>query len=154
MDIQQLENKRNDFTRMFRAAFDSLIRGDVEGWIAMWAEDGQVEFPFAPEGSVASLSDKAAIRDYMRAYPQTFRLGRTTYLSVHQTLDPELVIVEVGVEGQAVPTGNPYNQRYVGVVTLRDGLITNYRDYWNPLVVQKALGGSETTNQATGQEKI
>lgn len=154
MDTNSLEKKRDDFTRMFKAGLDALIHGDVEGWIAMWADDGKMEFPFAPDGSVAGLGDKAAIRDYMRAYPQTFRLDRTTYLSVHQTLEPDVIIVEFGVEGQAVQTGNPYNQRYVGVVTLRDGLITNYRDYWNPLVLLKALGASEFSDQTNRKEEI
>jgi ketosteroid isomerase-like protein len=34
-------------------------------------------------------------------------------------------------------TGEPYDQSYVGVLTAREGRITRYRDYWNPL---KSLG--------------
>ena len=30
-------------------------------------------------------------------------------------------------------TGAPYEQSYVSVLTVRDGLIVRYRDYWNPL---------------------
>lgn len=144
MDIQQLEGRRELFAQMFQAGLDSLLRGDVDGWVAMWAEDGQMEFPFAPENSISVRGDKAAIQEHMRAFPQMFRLDRVTDLCIHQTLDADVVLVEFGVQGQAVSTGNPYNQRYIAVITLRDGLIINYRDYWNPLVVLKALGGSES----------
>jgi ketosteroid isomerase-like protein len=47
-----------------------------------------------------------------------------------------------------VATGAPYNQLYISVVTLRDGRIAHYRDYWNPLVVLTALGGTEAAAAA------
>ena len=31
-------------------------------------------------------------------------------------------------------TGRPYAQDYVIVLVVKDGLMTLYRDYWNPLV--------------------
>jgi ketosteroid isomerase-like protein len=42
--------------------------------------------------------------------------------------------------------------RYVGVVTLRDGKIINYRDYWNPLVAAAALGGLDAMVSAFAGE--
>lgn len=153
MDTVFLEAQRAAFVQMFEAGLASLMRGDVDGWTNMWAEDGKMEFPFGPEGYIKSLDDKTAIREYMREYPEKIRIERLNYLDVYQTLDPGVVVVEFGVDGQALQTGNAYTQRYVAVVSLRDGQITNYRDYWNPLVAIQALGGNaETLAAAFGGE--
>ncbi|AEI44525.1 hypothetical protein KNP414_06001 [Paenibacillus mucilaginosus KNP414] len=42
--------------------------------------------------------------------------------------------------GRYRETGNPYNQTYISVVETKDGLITRYRDFWNPLVAIESVG--------------
>ena len=59
-----------------------------------------------------------------------------------ETTDPSLVIAQSRSEGTALSTGNPYDQDYISVVETRDGLITRYVDYWNPLIFLKALNTS------------
>jgi ketosteroid isomerase-like protein len=41
-----------------------------------------------------------------------------------------------------VTNGNPYEMRYATFVTFRDGLVVNYREYWNPQAFLTALGGA------------
>ncbi|MCB5167355.1 hypothetical protein LG634_21240 [Streptomyces bambusae] len=41
--------------------------------------------------------------------------------------------VEMRGVGRQVEADAPYDMRYIAVVTVEDGLITSYRDYWNPL---------------------
>ncbi len=36
---------------------------------------------------------------------------------------------------QLVETDSPFDMTYIAVVTVKAGLITSYRDYWNPLAV-------------------
>ena len=60
----------------------------------------------------------------------------------------ETVIFEFSCAGAGAKTGEPYNQSYISVVTLRDGRIARYRDYWNPLVVVQALGDPEAAAAA------
>jgi len=54
----------------------------------------------------------------------------------------EDVVFEFTCEGRAVSTGVAYDQTYISVVTLRNGRIARYKDYWNPLVTLAALGGT------------
>jgi ketosteroid isomerase-like protein len=51
-----------------------------------------------------------------------------------------------------VRTGVAYDQTYISVVTLRDGRIARYKDYWNPLVALAALGGAEALATSIGEE--
>ena len=44
-----------------------------------------------------------------------------------------VIVVEFTVEGLLVRTGEPYQSRYITVLTVHDGQIASYRDYWSPL---------------------
>ncbi|WP_434449877.1 nuclear transport factor 2 family protein [Lentzea sp. E54] len=117
-------------------ALQLLLDKDMIGFAGLWAEDGTAEFPFAPPGWPARLEGRAAIEDYVRDYPKVLDIQSFPKQVVHQTTDPDVVIVEYDAEGVLVPTGEPYRHSYVVVVTTRDGEIVNYRDYWNPLNLQ------------------
>ncbi|XXY53621.1 nuclear transport factor 2 family protein [Sorangium sp. So ce269] len=129
------------FEATFRRGLQSLADKDVKGWTSMWADDGSMEFPYAPPGYPQRLDGRAAIDDYMRDYPTKVDIMSFTIEAFHTTTDPNVVIIEFSVDGRSVEIGRPYTMRYVGVVTLRDGKIIKYRDYWNPLVAAAALGG-------------
>lgn len=141
------------FAATFRRGLESLVAKDVAGWVSMWAEDGTMEFPYAPPGYPQRLDGKAAIRDYMRDYPSKVEIKTFTIDAFHQTVDPSVVIVEFAVDGRAVQTDRPYTMRYVGVVTLRDGKIMAYRDYWNPLVAAAAFGGTDAVIAAFARKE-
>ncbi|TYC52976.1 hypothetical protein FMN50_15435 [Rhodobacterales bacterium] len=64
----------------------------------------------------------------------------------------EDVVFEFSCQGQGIETGKPYDQDYISVVTLRDGRVCHYRDYWNPLVALHALGGAEAAAAAYAGE--
>jgi ketosteroid isomerase-like protein len=81
------------------------------------------------------------VAEYLRDYTDHVDLRAITRRTVHQTLDPDVVVVEFEVDGTAVRTGRPYQLRYICVITVRDGEIAGYRDYWNPLALAEALGG-------------
>lgn len=40
--------------------------------------------------------------------------------------------------GRLVKTDTPYDMAYIAVVTVENGLITSYRDYWNPLAASRS----------------
>lgn len=49
-------------------------------------------------------------------------------------------MVEMRGVGRLVETDSPFDMTYmtyIAVVTVKDGLITSYRDYWNPLAVSR-----------------
>jgi ketosteroid isomerase-like protein len=125
-----------------------MLEKDMPGWIDLWAEDGVFEFPFAPPGFPRRLEGKAAVRDYITDYPNHIDLAAFHDVQVHPTVDPDVLIVEMSAEGRMVATGKPYVMSYIYVLTVRDGKIVGYRDYWNPLVALEALGGAEALTAA------
>lgn len=124
-------------------AMDLLLAHDMAGFAGLWAVDGTVEFPFAPDGYPQRLDGRAAVAEYLRDFTDHIDLHAITSRTVHQTLDPGVVVVEFEVDGTAVRTGRPYRMRYISVITVREGEILGYRDYWSPLAAAEALGGAD-----------
>lgn len=127
---------------VYRTGLRLLLDKDIAGWVDLWADDAVFEFPFAPPGAPRRLVGKDAVRAYMADYPDHIDLRDFPDLTVHETADPAMIVVEMRAVGRVVPTDRPYEMTYVAVVTVTDGLIRHYRDYWNPLVALDAVGGS------------
>ena len=107
--------------------------GDFDGYVDLMHDEIVFEFPFAPPGRPKRVEGKADLRDYLGRYPGRVEFVRLLEMIVHQTVDPEVVVLEMSIEGRLKETGEPYEMAYISVVTVRDGRILRYRDYWNPL---------------------
>ncbi|WP_309055740.1 nuclear transport factor 2 family protein [Streptomyces sp.] len=117
-----------------------LLEKDMSAWVDLWDDDGVFEFPFAPDGRPKRLEGKAAVADYMRDYPDHIDLHDFPSVRIHRTTDAQTIVVEMRAVGRLVKSDAPYDMTYIAVVTVRDGLITHYRDYWNPLALQDFAG--------------
>lgn len=120
---------------LFRHSLKLLLDKNIPDWVDLWAEDGVMEFPFAPKGWPERLEGRETIAAYMRHYPEQVDLHDFPDLHIHQTTDPEVVVAEMRSVGRLVQTDSPFEMTYIAVVTVKDGHITSYRDYWNPLVL-------------------
>ena len=129
-------------------ALELLIAQDVAGFAALWAEDGVLEFPFAAPGFPSRLEGRAAVAEYMSGYPDILRINEFPAVVMHQSIDPDVVIVEFEAAGTVVATGAPYRMRYIAVITVRDGEIESYRDYWSPAAAAGVVGGSSELRDA------
>jgi ketosteroid isomerase-like protein len=129
-------------------ALKLLLDKDMTAFAGLWAETGAIEFPFAPPGYPRRVEGRAAIQEYMRGYPEILDVQEITEQVLHQSVDPDVVIAEFEAAGRVVGTGMPYRMRYIAVITVRDGEIQHYRDYWNPLAAAETLGGSAELNTA------
>ncbi|MET9679247.1 nuclear transport factor 2 family protein [Streptomyces coeruleorubidus] len=122
---------------LYRHSLRLLLEKDIDAWVGLWAEDGVMEFPFAPAGWPRRLEGKDAVAAYMRPYPDHIDLHDFPDLRIHRTTDPETIVAEMRGVGRLVQTDSPYDMTYIAVVTVRDGLIASYRDYWNPLALDE-----------------
>ncbi|MFF2467372.1 nuclear transport factor 2 family protein [Streptomyces mirabilis] len=127
---------------LLRRSLDTFLAKDMKAWTDLCADDVVAEFPFAPEGAPARIEGREALFDYLRGYPDVIDVREIPAVRVHPTDDENVAIAEWSVKGSLVSNGNPYNMSYATFVTFRDGLIVNYREYWNPQVFLKALAGA------------
>ncbi|MFE1985237.1 nuclear transport factor 2 family protein [Streptomyces mirabilis] len=127
---------------LLRRSLDTFLAKDMKAWTDLCADDVVAEFPFAPEGAPARIEGREALFDYLRGYPDVIDVREIPAVRVYPTDDENVAIAEWSVKGSVVSNGNPYNMSYATFVTFRDGLIVNYREYWNPQVFLKAPAGA------------
>ncbi|MEU3741153.1 nuclear transport factor 2 family protein [Streptomyces sp. NPDC032198] len=139
-------------TDVFTRSLDLLLAKDVDGWVGLWAPDGVFEFPFALPGAPQRLVGRDAVGDYMADYPDHIDLRSFEDLTVHRTDDPATIIVELRGTGRAVATGRPFDMPYIQVVTVHEGRITRFRDYWNGALVADAFDGEIPVGAARSGE--
>jgi hypothetical protein len=125
-----------------------------DAWIDLWADDGVLEFPFAPPGRRPRYIGKPDILAYMTSVAERMggrvKVEGMEYFQVHPMLGPTTVCVEMGVKGRVVETDAPYHQKYISIVETKGGKISLYREYWNPIVSMDANGGRDAWTAAFG----
>ena len=132
---------------LLRRAMGSAIRADAEDFLGMCAEDIVFEFPFAPAAAVSRLDGKAALAAYLPKVGDLIDIDSMDLLATYKDAASETFVIEFRCFGASRLTDARYDQTYISVVRLRDGLIAHYKDYWNPLVVLQAAGSDGALSQ-------
>jgi ketosteroid isomerase-like protein len=130
-------------TATAREIVDRMLRAgrevDVEAVVELMAPDGYIEWPYRPTGAPARLRGHEEIRGYLTAAAKApIKFDEYRDMVVHETTDPEVIIVEYEAYGTITTTGAPYQQTIIAVFRVRDGRIVSYRDYLNPLALAEA----------------
>jgi ketosteroid isomerase-like protein len=128
-------------TQLLRNSLDRFMAKDMKGWSELCAEDVVAEFPFAPEGTPGRFDGRVALYEYLRNYPSFIDVKSIPTLKIYATDDVNVAIAEWSASGVVIGNRNPYEMSYATFVTFRDGLIVNYREYWNPQAFLKAMSG-------------
>lgn len=122
-------------------ALELLLAHDMAAFAGLWADDGELTFPFAAPDYPTRVQGRGAVTEYLRGYSDILDVREITRVEMHQSVDPEVVIVEFEAAGIVVATGAPYRMPYIAVITVRDSEIQSYRDYWSPLAAAQAMDG-------------
>ena len=112
-------------------ASEALKAGDIEGWMKIYSPEAIHEFPFAPEGAPRRLVGRDAIAAYMQQLPARIRFGTFSDIRVREAEDE--LIVEATGHHRNIADDTPRDICYVWFITRRDGHVTHFRDYMNPL---------------------
>lgn len=117
---------------------------DMSGFSDLFAQDALFEYPFGFPGAPPELRGRAAIREHLLESRTSVR-DRIEVTGVestlHETVDPDVAIIETVVSGVAKATGNAFRfPSGVGVVYTRDGEVVRYRDYSNVVGAAAATG--------------
>ena len=107
--------------------------GDPGKLLAAMAPDAVIEWPYRPDGVPGELRGKEEIAAFMAGPATLVTLHEYTDVVIHETADPEVVIVEYTAHGTVTATGAPFTQRPIQVIRVRDGQVVLFRDYINPL---------------------
>lgn len=128
---------------LLRHSLDLFLAKDMKGWSLLCADDVLAEFPFAPEGSPRRLEGRDALYEYLHSYPSVIDVCSLPHIRIYSATDPNIAIAEWSSSGEVLTNGNAYEMSYATFVTFKEGLIINYREYWNPLAFMQAMDGAQ-----------
>jgi ketosteroid isomerase-like protein len=120
----------------------------LDALAALYAERTDVRHPFAPLGD-RPLRSRTELREHFAA-ANALTTGVERFepvdTVVHETGDPETVVVEFTYEG--VATGGEFSIPCIFVMRVRDGEIVESRDYGHHLALARAFGRLDTVLDA------
>jgi ketosteroid isomerase-like protein len=128
----------------------AMSRRDVDAMFAELAPDVLCAFPTAPGGPQEIRSwetNRTFYSTVIRPMTPTFSITR---MELHALADdPERVVVEYASDGSLVD-GSPYQNRYLALGTVRDGLIQRWTEYCDPAPIERALAALHAAHAVVG----
>ena len=122
----------------FLTAVVSPTPGDMAD---CYADRVVIEMPFAAGLTPERLENtREEIRQRFAAGAAARRYTAVRDARVHETADPDVLVIEYAIDGTRVADGRQFTMRFVMVLTFRDGLIVHSRDYTDPVAGARALG--------------
>jgi hypothetical protein len=117
-------------------AFAGVSAADADQMLANYTEDMVLEMPYSSPPTIIEGRDK--VLPYLRAAFKVFKF-RLWITEVHETTDPDKLVIEYESDGRVESTGKPYANTYIGVYWFRDGAISRVKEFFNPAITARAL---------------
>lgn len=120
-----------------------------QGWLGnaefdgdLLAEDAVIEVPFAPPGRARRIEGRAEFLAMVARERGSMpvRLEDVRDVVVHETADPEVIVVEYEIAGTVTTTGRRAAAAFISVLRVRNGKVAHWREYQNTLAMAEALG--------------
>ena len=125
---------------VLQSVFDSM--GDADAVVAHYTDDYVMELPYAHPDGPDLTEGKEAVRERLVGAFKVFRFS-LQITEVYPCVDPDLLIAEYVSEGEVIPTGRSYSNRYIGLWRFRNGKVCFTREYLNPETAKAALAPAE-----------
>lgn len=135
-----------DAARAFLAGLEAL---DIDAALANFAEDGVQEMPYAPEGFPRRLDGIDALRRQYGGLPDAYASMRFPIGRVVEATDTDTAVVEYRGEIE-LRGGGRYDNDYLGVFEVRDGLIVRFVERFDPAVLTRAFGDDVASTFSLG----
>jgi ketosteroid isomerase-like protein len=114
-------------TRLFDARRAAWLREDLDAYLALWADDMTFTAPSHPE----PMRGRAAFAELVRRSNAVTRPLRFNVLHLAVTGE-NVVLAEWVITVEHRESKRQITWRGMSRCTMRDGLIAEWREYWNP----------------------
>ncbi|MFF5992689.1 nuclear transport factor 2 family protein [Prauserella flavalba] len=120
---------------------DAVGTLDVAAVAPLFHEDGVLDIPYAPSGIPRTLAGRAAIDEFYRALPELVTPMNFAGYRISALEEDGEFVAEYTSDSSMKQTGVPYRNTYVARVTVRDGKIARFAEFFDPIPLVEALGG-------------
>jgi uncharacterized protein len=149
MDDAQLREANMATVRRY---IDAINAWDFDTQSALLAEDAVFEMPYAPDGFERRITGRDEIIAFVETIPaitDAENLHDVRLETFHA--DPGEIVAEYRSDMVIKPTGAVYRNEYICRFTVRDGRVTRFAEYYDPVRLVIALGGSVQTQKSVDE---
>jgi uncharacterized protein len=114
-----------------RRFFTLLEDKDVDTWAELWHESGRIVVLYPPAGFPDRIEGRSSIVGAFRDLFAGFASFSAELTGVYPALDSDAVCVEYAARA-VLAGGAEYSNDNIAVFRFRDGLISEYHDYFDP----------------------
>ena len=126
------------FFRIIRKGLEGLADG--EDYFDLLADDVVFEYIISVPGYPRRVEGRQNVIDLYSGYGDFMTMHTADNLRIYRDREASVVVLEYEVHGQSARTGRPYDNRFVSIITVKDGKVTHWRDYLDPIAVFDAAG--------------
>ncbi len=126
------------FFRIIREGLKPLADG--EDYFDLLADDVVFQYVISVPGYPGRVQGRQSIIDLYSGYDRFLNVRSADNLRVYRDPEASVVVLEYEVHGESVQTGRPYDNRFASIVTIKNGKVTRWRDYLDPVAVFDATG--------------
>lgn len=143
-------NNEETAIALVRQVFSAFNSGNITLLADSFHREACAEFPFAPPGMPPIYEGHDAVM-------AAFAGGRASIAEI--TITPQkfywspgeaVMTVEASGKGR-LPRGTEYNNSYIFLVGIRDGKVSLWREYFNSLLIVRALEAEAAASGPTDQ---
>ncbi|MDB6063637.1 MAG: hypothetical protein JWM78_3740 [Verrucomicrobiaceae bacterium] len=131
-------NSEEIATALVRRILGGFNSGDVASIVDCFHADVSAEFPFAPPGMPPLCNGHAAVMAAFQGGRALIAEITITPSKFYWSAHDDVLVVEAQGKGR-LPRGTEYNNSYVFLVGVRDGSVILWREYFNSLIILRAL---------------
>ena len=122
-------DKRAANLQHIREYFDLIATGDVDALARYWHEEIVFEAPFSFTGKPSRTVGKQEVYDRLST---SFGLVSMAFhiTEIYELIDPDRFLVEYNSDGHLLGSGERYQNSYITLVEMQDGLISRFREFY------------------------
>jgi ketosteroid isomerase-like protein len=144
MDMSDADLRTSNMA-IVRRYIDAINRWDFDTKRTLLAENAVFEMPYAPAGFERRITGRDKIIAFVQTVPSLIDAENLHHVRLETfSSDPGEIVAEYKSDMVIKPTGAEYRNDYVSRFTVRDGKITRFAEYYDPIRLVVALGGSVT----------
>jgi len=141
--VDDISNFGSDgpFFRIIHEGLKGLVEGD--DYFDLLADDVVFEYVISVPGYPRRIVGRQSIIDLYSDYDSFMTVSCADNLHVYRDPAASVAILEYEVHGESVQTGRAYDNRFVSIITIKDGKVARWKDYLDPVAVFDAAGWPE-----------
>jgi uncharacterized protein len=146
MDNGTGDELRQSNLKVVRDYVDAINAWDFDALRALADENIVFELPYAPDGFPGRIEGRDNVLDFQRAVTDLVDAENLSELRLETYhSDPGQIVAEYRSDMVLKPMNTPYRNRYVGRFTVRNGKITYFAEFFDPIRLVVAMGGRVET---------